>query len=133
MKKITFEILIHSKDGKGQVSLPWKGYDPGVPGLVIHKQIGLADQPLDNSWKITHLKSGLNIGRTWDKRKDALKVCKLLAPLTDWTQTAEELQKIDGLFRKTDHIFNHWKTMKPEPEPAPEPRIKLSDYGYELY
>ena len=131
MKKITFEIRII--DGENLTTRPWEGYQSQTPGLVVNRNQDYNFQP-GEKWNITHKNSGLAIGPSWNKRAEAAEIARRLGPLTDWTQTQEELGKIDGLYRKYNQIVQDWRNGVDFSGPEPEPiEFELARYGYSVF
>lgn len=132
MKKVTFEIKIIKNDNK-ITTRPWTGYQSETPGLVVNRNWNSDDTPGDR-WNITHLKSGLAVGPSRDKRADALEIANRLSTLTDWTQTGEEVLKIDGLFHKYNQIVEDWKNGVEFIAPDEiDVSVKLAEYGYSMF
>jgi predicted RNA-binding Zn-ribbon protein involved in translation (DUF1610 family) len=66
-------------------------YPSGVPGLVVHREVG--DKP--QGWAVTHEPTGLGLpdpGCDLDRKADAIKWAKALGTLTDWTAEATAIK-----------------------------------------
>lgn len=83
----------------------WPAYKTATPGLVVARGAQYwawedTTPRASTRWTIIHLTSGLAIEpktRMFITRKEAVAVAEALAPLADWTATANELWDIPNL------------------------------------
>ncbi len=64
-----------------------------APGLAVHKAIDQDYFPIKTSWRVTHVRSGMALGKPVPTRKDAIAIAGRLAELGNWDVPESKLGK----------------------------------------
>jgi len=94
MKRIEFSVSFWGGETPGGdvKSYTVKGYAASDPCFGVHKTTD-GDGIEDDTWTITHIRTGRAIWSKFDTRKEALEHADRIAPLLDWSQDEESLQQ----------------------------------------
>lgn len=96
MKKQSFVTKLQGfYHDSSTVLLHADGYDPGVPGLVVHRPVDYPNhRQAENGWDVSHTKSGLSViplHLIFGSRKQAVFFARSIGNLADWTQDGDKI------------------------------------------
>ena len=81
MKKQTIKIKVVYGKVLGDVEIEAQIV---APGLAVHNEIGPDFFPIPSRWNITHIRSGLALGKSRTSKKEAIAIATRLSHLGNW-------------------------------------------------
>ena len=82
MKKITVRVT----GSCFPVPVDVEAYQTSIPGLAVMHPPFSDGTPNTRYWNVTHIISGMQCGRLWSYRADAVAFAERIGPLLDWIQ-----------------------------------------------
>lgn len=75
-------------------------------GLALHRTV--IDGCQSSAWSITHVQSGLRLGKSWSNQAEAKTALARILPLADWTQPGEYFQ----IAASSKYLFECYRLMQ---------------------